>query len=120
MEIIGWTGTALVIIAYYPQIQHLFVQKCAWGISIWTWVIWLGSSTLLLIYSLVRNDMMFVIVQIINMLAIAATLFWPDAAILFVPIIYRLLRNLPNNKEILCVTTADVRCLITIWAIRKI
>ncbi len=74
MEILGWAGTALVIIAYYPQIQHLWMQKCAWGISIWTWIIWLGSSTLLLIYSLVRNEMMFVIVQIINMLAIAATI----------------------------------------------
>ncbi len=57
-----------------PANTTFVVRKCAWGISIWTWAIWLGSSTLLLIYSLVRNDTMFVIVQIINMLAIAATI----------------------------------------------
>lgn len=47
-QMIGWVGTALVVIAYLPQIYHLLVQKCAWGISILTWVIWLAGSVLLL------------------------------------------------------------------------
>lgn len=34
MEIIGWVGTTLVIIAYGPQIHHLWAEKCAWGISL--------------------------------------------------------------------------------------
>ena len=34
MEMLGWVGTALVIVAYVPQIRHLYVEKCAWGISI--------------------------------------------------------------------------------------
>ena len=29
-QIIGWVGTALVVIAYVPQIYHLLVEKCAW------------------------------------------------------------------------------------------
>jgi lipid-A-disaccharide synthase-like uncharacterized protein len=71
---IGWAGTALVIAAYFPQIQHLIAEKCAWGISLWTWAIWLVSSGLLLGYAAMRSDILFVIVQGINILAIAATI----------------------------------------------
>jgi lipid-A-disaccharide synthase-like uncharacterized protein len=74
MEIIGWIGTALVIIAYFPQIQHLWAEKCAWGISITTWIIWLVAGALLLAYALSRGDALFVIVQIINIIAIIATI----------------------------------------------
>lgn len=74
MEIIGWAGTALVIAAYFPQIHHLYVEKCAWGISLSTWWIWLVSSALLLTYAALDGSTMFVLVQAINMLAIAATI----------------------------------------------
>jgi uncharacterized protein with PQ loop repeat len=74
MEVIGWIGTTLVIIAYYPQIHHLFIEKCAWGISVLTWLIWLGASGLLLVYALLRLEALFVIVQVINIFAIAATI----------------------------------------------
>jgi uncharacterized protein with PQ loop repeat len=74
MEVIGWIGTTLVLIAYYPQIHHLFVEKCAWGISMTTWLIWLASSSLLLVYAFLRLDVLFVIVQAINILSIAATI----------------------------------------------
>ena len=74
MKIIGWAGTALVIVAYYPQIHHLFVERCAWGISILTWVIWLMASTLLLIHCLLDRDYLFLIVQSINIFAIVTTI----------------------------------------------
>jgi len=74
MEAIGWVGTALVIIAYYPQIHHLFVERCAWGISPLTWVIWLISSALLLTYCLLRREVLLCFVQVVNILAIATTL----------------------------------------------
>lgn len=74
MKIIGWAGTALVIVAYYPQIHHLFVERCAWGISILTWVIWLIASTLLLIHCLLDRDYLFLIVQSINIFAIGTTI----------------------------------------------
>jgi lipid-A-disaccharide synthase-like uncharacterized protein len=74
MEILGWAGTMLVVAAYYPQIRHLWVEKCAWGISIVTWVIWLIAGTLLLVYSLLRQDALFVVVQSINIVAIAITI----------------------------------------------
>ena len=74
MEIIGWVGTALVIVAYYPQIRHLWVEKCAWGISVWTWVIWLIASVLLLSYCIVRGELLLSIVQISNMASIVITI----------------------------------------------
>ena len=73
MEMLGW-GTALVIVAYVPQIRHLYVEKCAWGISISTWLIWLVAGLLLLSYCIFRNDTLFTIVQVINITAIMATI----------------------------------------------
>src|SRR5918992_853525 len=74
MEIIGWAGTALVVFAYYPQIHHLFVERCAWGISRLTWLIWLVASSLLLIYCLLRREAMLTVVQAVNIAAIVTTL----------------------------------------------
>jgi uncharacterized protein with PQ loop repeat len=74
-QIIGWVGTALVVIAYVPQIYHLLVEKCAWGISILTWVIWLIGSLLLLAYCILRGDLPFIVVQSINITAIVTTIF---------------------------------------------
>src|SRR5688500_17794114 len=74
MEVLGWAGTALVIIAYCPQIYHLRAERCAWGISLLTWLIWLIASVLLLIYALLRGNMLFVVVQSVNILAIVATI----------------------------------------------
>ena len=74
MEVIGWVGTALVVVAYYPQIHHLFVERCAWGISPLTWVIWLFASCLLLIYCALRRDWMMCFVQGVNIAAIVTTL----------------------------------------------
>jgi lipid-A-disaccharide synthase-like uncharacterized protein len=74
MEMLGWLGTALVIVAYVPQIRHLYVEKCAWGLSISTWLIWLVAGALLLSYSVFRNDTLFTSVQVINITAIMATI----------------------------------------------
>jgi len=74
MKFIGWLGTALVVIAYYPQIHHLFVKRCAWGISVSTWVIWLAASVLLLIYCIFRGEVLLTVVQATNMAAILTTI----------------------------------------------
>jgi lipid-A-disaccharide synthase-like uncharacterized protein len=74
MEMLGWVGTALVIVAYVPQIRHLYIEKCAWGISISTWLIWLVAGALLLSYCVFRNDTLFTFVQVINITAISATI----------------------------------------------
>ena len=74
MELVGWVGTALVIIAYFPQIHHLWVERCAWGVSLSTWTIWLAASVILLVYASLQADKLFVVVQLINILAIVATI----------------------------------------------
>lgn len=74
MEILGWVGTALVIAAYYPQIHHLYVKRCAWGISVLTWLIWLAASVLLLTYCALRREAMLAVVQAVNIAAIVTTL----------------------------------------------
>ena len=75
MEIVGWIGTALVVIAYYPQIRHLWKESCAWGISVSTWLIWLASSVLLLAYCFSRSDILMSVVQICSIAAIILTIF---------------------------------------------
>ena len=74
MEILGWAGTALVVVAYYPQIHHLYVERCAWGISALTWLIWLAASVLLLTYCALRGEAMLAVVQGVNIAAIVTTL----------------------------------------------
>ena len=74
MEVIGWVGTALVVLAYYPQIHHLYVERCAWGISRLTWLIWLAASALLLTYCALRRELLMCLVQGVNIIAIAATI----------------------------------------------
>jgi uncharacterized protein with PQ loop repeat len=74
MEILGWVGTALVVVAYYPQIRHLYVERCAWGISVATWLIWLAASALLLTYCVLRREAMLSGVQGLNIAAIVTTL----------------------------------------------
>jgi uncharacterized protein with PQ loop repeat len=74
MEVMGWVGTALVVVAYYPQIHHLYVERCAWGISVLTWLIWLAASVLLLTYCVLRREAMLAAVQAVNIAAIVTTL----------------------------------------------
>lgn len=74
MKVIGWVGTALVVAAYYPQIHHLYAERCAWGISPLTWVIWLFASGLLLVYCILRRDLLMCLVQGVNIMAIVTTL----------------------------------------------
>lgn len=74
MEIIGWIGTALVVIAYYPQIHHLWVERCAWGISVSTWLIWLVASVMLLAYCIYRSEILLSVVQICSITAILLTI----------------------------------------------
>ena len=74
MEALGWAGTLLVVVAYYPQIHHLYVERCAWGISRLTWLIWLAASALLLTYCVLRGEAMLSVVQAVNIAAIVTTL----------------------------------------------
>jgi len=74
IELIGWLGSAVVIAAYWPQIYHLYVEKCAGGLSLMTWLLWLVSSSLLLAYAIILGDFLFICIQIINVIAVITTI----------------------------------------------
>ncbi|CAN5478856.1 hypothetical protein BH10BAC5_BH10BAC5_25980 [soil metagenome] len=73
-EIIGLVGSFLVLIAYYPQISHLIKEKCSAGISRKAFIIWLVSSFMLIIHSVLINDVIFISLQVINFIATAVIL----------------------------------------------
>lgn len=71
LELIGYIGTALVVAAYVPQIYHLIKHThCACGISILSWILWLIAVLLLLVYAILLQDLVFILVQSINLIAI--------------------------------------------------
>lgn len=74
IELIGWLWSAVVIAAYWPQIYHLYAEKCAGGLSLVTWLLWLVSSALLLGYAIILGDLLFICVQIINVIAVTTTI----------------------------------------------
>ncbi len=48
----GYVGTALVMIAYLPQIIHLVAMRCSAGISLRAYAIWTVASLLLVIHAI--------------------------------------------------------------------
>ena len=52
---LGYLGTALVIIAYVPQIRHLMKMHCGDGISIAAYALWTVSSAFLCVYAIYRK-----------------------------------------------------------------
>lgn len=60
---VGFLGTVLVIFAYMPQILHLVKKQCSAGISLKAYIMWLGSSFLLLAHAFSLNDPVFIALQ---------------------------------------------------------
>ena len=60
---LGMVGTALVIIAYIPQIRHLLVAHCGAGVSLGAYVIWCSASTLLCVYAIIADEPLFILLQ---------------------------------------------------------
>jgi hypothetical protein len=58
MEVIGWAGTALVVVARLPADTSSVRREVRWGISVLTWLIWLAASVLLLTYCAVRQELL--------------------------------------------------------------
>ena len=60
---LGVIGTAMVIIAYIPQIRHLRVQRCGAGISLEAYVLWCSASALLFVYAVIAEEPVFMALQ---------------------------------------------------------
>ncbi|MEP6911236.1 MAG: PQ-loop repeat-containing protein [bacterium] len=74
IELIGWVGSAVMIAVYWPKIYHLHIEKCASGLVLMTWLVWLVSSSLLFSYAIILGDYVLISVQIINVIALATTI----------------------------------------------
>ena len=75
-KIIGYAGTALVFIAYLPQIYHLIKERCSAGISIQAFSLWFIASILLMINAISIQSSIFIALQTIHIVAIGIIIFW--------------------------------------------
>jgi lipid-A-disaccharide synthase-like uncharacterized protein len=73
-QTLGLAGAAISAIAYLPQIAHLAREHCSAGISRRAWSLWLLSSVLILSHALDRFDLVFLMLQTINVVAISLIL----------------------------------------------
>jgi uncharacterized protein with PQ loop repeat len=71
----GIRRTGVVAGAYVPQIWHLVKAHCSAGISIRAYFLWFLASLLFLVHAAMIKDIVFVLVQVVNLLAIAAVVF---------------------------------------------
>jgi uncharacterized protein with PQ loop repeat len=63
IEWLGFAGITLSILAYLPQIIHLINEHCSAGLSPKAYCMWVISAVLLLIYSIAKNDPVFILLQ---------------------------------------------------------
>jgi len=62
-QIVGFTGVALNLFGYLPQVVHLIRQQCSAGISVQAYLVWLSAAVLLLSHALVTYDGVFIALQ---------------------------------------------------------
>lgn len=75
-QILGFVGTGVVAGAYVPQIWHLVKEHCSAGISIRAYFLWFLASVLFLVHAAMIKDIVFILVQVVNLLAIAAVVIY--------------------------------------------
>ena len=66
---VGYGGTALVMLAYLPQILHLLREHCSAGLSVSAYLMWVISAILLLSYAISRGDGVFIALQSYQLIA---------------------------------------------------
>ena len=67
--LVGLAGTGLVIAGYVPQIHHLIKERCTAGLSLPAFAAWSLASLLFLIHAALIRDLVFVGVQVVNLVA---------------------------------------------------
>jgi uncharacterized protein with PQ loop repeat len=55
-QILGFLGTGLVIVGYFPQVFHMVKERCAAGISIPAFALWCSASLLFLLHATMIGD----------------------------------------------------------------
>lgn len=67
-EIIGFTGSGLVLWAFEPQIRHLVQEHCSAGISRRAYALWFVAGLFLFTHAIMIRDAVFIFLQIVNTL----------------------------------------------------
>jgi lipid-A-disaccharide synthase-like uncharacterized protein len=70
-ELLGVAGISLGVLAYVPQVLHLWREHCSAGISARAWTMWLTSSLLIGALALHRHDPVFIALQVSSLTAAA-------------------------------------------------
>jgi uncharacterized protein with PQ loop repeat len=73
-EILGVAGIAISMLAYVPQVAHLWRERCSAGVSRRAWAMWLVSSALIATLALYRRDPVFILLQISTLTSAAIIL----------------------------------------------
>jgi len=68
-QLVGLAGTGLVIAGYVPQIHHSIKERCNAGLSLPAFAVWSLASLLFLIHAALIRDLVFVGVQVVNLVA---------------------------------------------------
>jgi uncharacterized protein with PQ loop repeat len=61
LQVLGFLGIVIAVVAYVPQIAHLLTEKCSAGLSLQTYYLWIISSVLLLINAIAIHSAVFII-----------------------------------------------------------
>jgi uncharacterized protein with PQ loop repeat len=68
-QLVGLVGTGLVVVGYIPQLHHLIKERCTAGLSLPAFAVWSLGSLLFLIHAVLIRDVVFVGVQVVNLVA---------------------------------------------------
>ena len=60
---LGILGTALVVVAYVPQMTHLMKMRCGDGVSLGAYLPWCTASSLLCVYAVIAEEPIFIALQ---------------------------------------------------------
>ena len=73
---LGILGTALVVVAYVPQMTHLMKMRCGDGVSLGAYLLWCSASSLLCVYAIVADEPIFIALQGYHAVACGVILFF--------------------------------------------
>ena len=68
-QVFGLAGTLIVVGAYLPQLIHLQRERCSAGLSQRAYVLWFVASLLILVHAIVQRDLVFIVLQGVNVIA---------------------------------------------------
>ncbi len=73
---LGIVGTALVVVAYVPQMTHLMKMRCGDGVSLEAYLLWCAASSLLCVYAVIAAEPIFIALQGYHAVACGVILFF--------------------------------------------